>query len=125
MSLEECVQKLKDPIYNLKIYTTDIKYTIKNSKNNKEEDRTQKIMVFGIKERMELFKNKNIKEYFIDITFQIIPKCYRPYKLMTIASLDPLNNHTILICFVLLVFTDSLSYKKIFSYLNENFCFDL
>ena len=124
LSLEECVHKLKDPIYNLEIYSTDIKYSIKTSNNNKEKDRTQKKIVFGIKDRFEYFKNKNIKEYFIDITFQIIPKCYRPYKLMTITSLDPLKNHTIIICFVLLVFTDSLSYQKIFHYLNENFCFD-
>ena len=109
LSLEECVQNLKDPMYNLEILSTDIKYSIKNSKNNKEEDKAQKIIVFGIKERMDLFKNKIINEYFIDITFQIITKCYRSYKLMTIASLDPLKNQTILICFVLLVCTDSLS----------------
>ena len=99
-------------MYNLEILSTDIKYSIKNSKNNKEEDRAQKIIVFGIKERMELFKNKNINEYFIDITFQIIPKCYRPYKFMTIASLDPLKNQTILICFVLLVYLIHYHTKK-------------
>lgn len=124
LSLEECVYKLKDPIYNLEIYSTDIKYSIKNIKNNKVEDRNQKIIVYGIKERSEYFKNKDIKEYFIDITFKKIHKCYRPYKLMTIASLDPIKNHIIQICFVLLLYMDLISYKKILKYLNENFCFN-
>ena len=60
---------------------------IKN-KNNVLENRVQKIYIFGNKERLELIVNNNYPEYFIDITFKIVPKCYRPYKILTIATLD-------------------------------------
>ncbi len=43
-----------------------------------------------------------------------------PYKLMTFASLDDKNNSMILIGFVFFLYMDSISYTKIFKYLNEN-----
>ena len=61
-------------------------------------------------------KNPLYNEYFLDITFKIIPKCYRPYKLLTIASIDKENSKTILICFVLFVYMDGESFLKIFEY---------
>ena len=64
-------------------------------------------------------KNNNYIEYFINITFKIIPKCYRPYKLMSIASIDYDNKKTVLIGFVLFKYIDYISYIKIFEYLYE------
>ena len=124
LSLLECVKKISDPIYNLEIYSSDIKYPFNNSKTNKIEERSECIIIFGIKERLELLKRKDMKEFFIDITFKIIPKCYHPYKLMSIASLLPNENKTIIIGFVLLKYMDAISYKKIFQYLYENLGFD-
>ena len=49
-------------------------------------------------------KNPLCNEYFLDITFKIIAKCYRSYKLLTIASIDNENSETILICFVIFVY---------------------
>lgn len=42
-------------------------------------------------------------EYFIDINFKIVPKCYSPYKLMIIAPRDNKENRTILIGFVFFI----------------------
>ena len=36
--------------------------------------------------------NNNDIEYFIDTTFKIMPKKYNPYKLLTIATIDYMNN---------------------------------
>ena len=41
---------------------------------------------------------------------------------MTIATIDNKENRTILICFF--IFMDSISYTKIFKYLNENYNFN-
>ena len=61
---------------------------------------------------------------FIDITFDIIPKVFKPNKLMTIAALDKKNNQTILICFVILKFLGHISYHRTLKYLYENFEFN-
>ena len=102
----------------------DIKYSTINKSNNKIIERKQQIIIFGIKDRLNLMKNKNFYEYFIDITFRIVPKCYRPYKLMSISTLDNINKKTILIGFVFFIFMDAISYQKIFQYLNENYEFN-
>ena len=93
-------------------------------KNNKIE-RKEKIIAFGLKDRLNLMKNSLYNEYFLDITFKIIPKCYRPYKLLTIASIDKENCKAILICFVLFVYMDGESFLKIFEYLFNNYNFNL
>jgi len=49
---------------------------------------------------------------FLDITFKIIPKIWRPYKLFTISTIDNKENKIIFIGFVL------------FKFLNENFDFN-
>ena len=87
-------------------------------------ERIERVIIFGNKDRISLFKNENYKEYFIDVTFKIIPKIYRPYKFMTIASINYQENKTVLICFILLKFLDQISYYKIFQYLHENLSFN-
>ena len=67
--------------------------------------------------------DKKFNDYFIDITFKIIPKKFRPNKIMTIATVDKDNNKTIIIAFVVFKFMDSESYYRIFKYLNENYSF--
>ena len=118
------MKKIDIPNYELDIATVDFKYTVKINKNNEEKERQEKIIIFGLKERINLFKNKNYKEYFLDVTFKIIHRIYHPYKLMTIVSLDIYSNKTVLICFVLLKFLDKTSYFKIFQYLHDNLFFD-
>ena len=60
------------------------------------------IIIFGNKERLKLMEDKDFIEFFIDVTFDIVPKKHSPYKLMTIASVDYKTQKTISICSVLL-----------------------
>lgn len=87
-------------------------------------ERIERIIIFGNKDRISLFKHEEYKEYFIDVTFKIIPKIYRPYKLMTITSINYQENKTVLICFILLKFLNKISYYKILQYLHENLSFN-
>ena len=68
-------------------------------------------------------KNKEYDDYFLDVTFKIIPKKFRPNKLLTIATVDKINNKTILIAFIIFKYMDIESYYRIFKYLNENYGF--
>ena len=124
LTLEECVRNINDPNYTLIVKTTNIIYKIKLNRNENDIERQEKLIIFGNSDRLELLKNKEYKEFFIDVTFKIIPRKYRPYKLMTMATLDYKKNKTYLICFVLLKFLDQISYCKIFQYLHENFDFN-
>jgi len=56
---------------------------------------------------------------FIDETFKIIPKKYKPYKMFTVATIDYKNNKSILIGFVCYKYMDIILYLNIFKYLNE------
>jgi len=47
-------------------------YNTKTKQNNKIK-KGEKIIFFGIKEMFSNFRNKFIKQYFIDITYRIIP----------------------------------------------------
>ena len=66
----------------------------------KKKERSEKIIIFCNKERLNLMKNEDYFEYFLDVTFKIIPKSFRPYKLLTLASLDNRNKKSIVIGFV-------------------------
>ena len=82
--------------------TIDILYYLKINKIEwKGKNR-----IFDLKDRLILMKNRLYNEYFLDIKFKIIPKCYRSYKLLTIASNDKENSKTILICYVFFVYMD-------------------
>ena len=83
-----------------------------------------KIIIFGNKNRLKYMSNEFYSEFFIDITFKIIPKFWRPYKLLTIVTVDKKENKTILIGFVLFKFMKSKSYKRILKILNDNFDFN-
>ena len=41
----------------------------------------------------QLLKDTNINNYFIDLTYKIIPKSQKPYKLMTITAVDNKEDH--------------------------------
>ena len=69
-------------------------------------------------------KDPNFIEFFIDITFEIIPRVYKSYKLMTIAGLDKLNNKTMIICFIFIKYLENITYYRTFKYLKENYDFN-
>ena len=122
LSLIEYIDKLRDENEEVEIFSQDIKYNYKR-KNNTIEIREEKIIVFGLKNNLNIMKNKEYDDYFLDITFKVIPKKFRPNKLLTIATVDKINNKTILIAFIIFKYMDEESYYRIFKYLNKNFCF--
>ena len=59
----------------------------------------------------------------MDVTFQIIPKQFHPYKLLIISAIDE-NNFSSIILFILIKFLDKIAYERIFDYIYLNFNFD-
>ena len=56
-----------------------------------------------------LLQNKNIQNYFMDITYKIIPKKQQPYKLMTITSVNEIENTTNVCCLIGIIYEESES----------------
>ena len=117
----ELIKKLKLQIPNLIVNVHDISYEIKIKKQ--AETRTQRIIYFGTKDRLEKLNNKICEEFFADVTFQIIPKKMRPYKLLIISGIAKGEIKATSLCFVLIKYIDSVSYGRVFNYLFENYNF--
>ena len=92
--------------------------------NNTLRKREQKIIIIGNKKSYQYLDYKINDEYFLDVTFKIIPKKYLNYKMMIISTINKNYNTTKICCFIALKFTDTLSYIRIFEYLNKNFNFN-
>ena len=82
--LEDLIPKIRLEVDNFKYYIVDFLYDYKKAKDNIIK-RTQRIYIFGTEENILLLDNKKTKEFFLDITFKIIPKVFRPYKLLIIS----------------------------------------
>ena len=78
----------------------DINYEI--TIKNKIEKRKERIIFFGTEQKFQYLNKEKCNEYFADISFQIIPKKFRPYKLLIISGLPIQNKKPISICFILL-----------------------
>ena len=76
-----------------------------------------------VKNNLNLMKNKHFDDYFINITFKIMPKKFSPNKMVTIATIYKINNKTIIIGFIVFKYMDSEYYYRIFKYLNDNYAF--
>lgn len=44
-----------------------------NSEFSDNDNKIQKIKIFGTKESLSLLNNKNINQYFIDATYKVLP----------------------------------------------------
>jgi hypothetical protein len=123
LSLEELVKTIKNDSYELEVKTFDTKYIYSFFKNKQhiKENREEKIIIFGKKDNLNLSENDKRKEFFIDTTFRIVPKKFRPYKCMTISSI--IDSNIKIYCFILYKFQDKINYERIFTYLKENFNF--
>ena len=53
----------------------------------------------------------------MDYTFKIVPKKFRPYKLMVISGIPLESNKPELLAFILIKYTDHIAYDKLFNYL--------
>ena len=87
------------------------------------ELREEKIILIATKKSIEFLKPSKAIEYFVDITFKLTPRVHRPYKIMTISCLDKEEQTPRLVCLIALLYLDTISYTKIFSYLKENYFF--
>jgi len=121
LSLLDIMNKIKIEIPELFTNILDIKYDIKIK--NKNETREQRIIIFGLDKRKEMISYNNTIEFFIDVTFQIIPTNFRPYKLFVLSGINKDNGIPNIICFILIKYTDFESYNRIFNYLVENYNF--
>ena len=85
--------------------------------------REQRIILFGVDENIKKVKDNAIKEFFMDVTFQIIPKHFHPYKLLILSGIDD-NKFSNIIIFILIKYLDNIAYERIFDYLYINFNFN-
>lgn len=119
LDLNQLIEKIKEEHPDLMIYIQDIKYEI-FIKNNKEE-RNERIIYFSKKHNLEYLNKEKCSEFFLDITYNIIPYKFRAYKLLIISGLPKDINRPISIIFILIKYMDRESYNRIFNYLYENF----
>ena len=101
VSLENLVLALKNINLDIEYYSTDVKYQYKE-KSNKFIERKQKIIIFGLKNKINYLDKNKTAEFFLDATYKIIPKHFRPYKLIVISGLIEETQTPHFICFCLL-----------------------
>ena len=76
---KDIIVKKTDMIYDYKFY--DI-----SEKKTKTIKREQEAIFFGTKDMYNELNNKDNQQFFIDVTYKIIPYKYHPYKLLTIKA---------------------------------------
>ena len=72
----------------------------------------------------ENLKSKNNIQYFIDITYQIIPSKYKPYRLLSIKSFNNEENKAKLNAMIALKYEDENSLYYSFKYLKDFYGFN-
>jgi len=122
VSLENLILALKNINLDIEYYSTDVKYQYKE-KSNKFIERKQKIIIFGLKNKLNYLDANKTAEFFFDATYKIIPKHFRPYKLIVISGLIEETQTPHFICFCLLKYLDKESYNILFDYMHNNFNF--
>ena len=75
-------------------------------KKKKISKRKQRVYSFGQREYIKLLSKNYIKEFFLDITFKLIPHNFKPYKLLVIAGITENSKNFVLILFILLKYFD-------------------
>lgn len=93
------------------------------NKNKKIEERDQDIILIADKKMITSLDTSKGKQFGIDCTFKVIPKIFKPYKLMTIYSINENENKVIISAILCIKYTDTEYLKKIFAYLNINYKF--
>lgn len=121
-TIEEVCKTLK---YNnndniVEIYPINTEY---KNKNNVIQIRNQNIIIIGKKEMMCYLNSEKATQYGIDCTYRIIPRSFKPYKLLSIYAIDRTNNKSIIAVLICVKYTDYESLKKIFSILNAMYYF--
>ena len=95
--METICNKISNDDLIVNVRTLDIfyEYECKNKKNKREE----KAIFITYKDMETKLYDVNIDNFFIDVTYKIVPKNKMNYKLLTITGYDKNNNSTyILFC---------------------------
>jgi len=127
-TLEEILKYLNKDTNNLIIKVYDVEYNYKQyNKNNKKEaitKRIQKIIFFGTQSMFNNLNNNNIEQYFIDITYKIVPLKYKPYKLLIIKGFNILEKQSVLCTLTFIKYEDENSMFYVFKYLHDFYKFN-
>ena len=94
-----------------------------NKTNKQTEIREQNIIILGESNMLKYLNSDIGKFYGIDCTYKIIPRSYKPYKLITIYVFDTKNNKSLIAAFICIKYTDFNSLIKIFSLLSALYNF--
>ena len=88
LNLISCIKKeIKDLIIKKTDITYNIKYYNKKEKISKNFKKEEEIIYFGTKEMFDNLNDNKISQYFLDVTYQIIPFKFKPYRLFIIKAL--------------------------------------
>ena len=119
LDIENLCTKFINYYENIKYNAIDIFNEFKNNKN-KIEQREEKVIMLTTKNIEEKLKSNNIDNYFIDVTYKVVPKYNKnKYKLLIIIGIDNNSKSSYLCALILIKYEDSNSFNKIFSYLNN------
>jgi hypothetical protein len=125
--LESLIKNLYKEFDNFLYKTIDVNYECnyfnKTTKKYYKINREEKLIFFGSKNMYDNFINIDIKQYFIDITYKIIPNKFKPYKLLTIKGFDTKKLQIVLYGLFCIKYEDSQSLYYAFKYLKDFFEF--
>ena len=107
---------------DIEINSYDVKYKIIIS--NKEIERKEKIIFINTEKMRNLLNDINVSNYFMDFTYQIIPKKQKPYKLMTLTCVNNKDNISNICSLICLVYEDYMSIYYALKYLHDIYKFN-
>lgn len=87
-SIEDLYKFISNIDNNIRVDIYPIKTEYYNIKQNIKESKEKYIIFIGHNDMISFLNQKLGKKFGIDITFKIIPKSFKPYKLMFIYVLD-------------------------------------
>ena len=125
-SLEDLLKYINKEIPNFIYKIYDIEYDYSNNKNKKaiSQRRKEKIIFFGTKNMFENLNNIDVKQYFLDITYKIIPQKFKPYKMLTIKGFNTNTKQSVLCTLVCIKYEDEISIYYSMKYLHDFYHFN-
>ena len=122
LDIEKLCKKISYNELKVNVKSIDIFYDYK-VKKDKIIKRDEKIIIITNDAMEERLKDSNVENYFIDVTYKIIPKRQKNYKLLTITGVDKITNNSFICALILIMYEDTLSFLKIFKYMKEFYGF--
>ena len=116
-------QKISTEEIPVDVKSIDIFYDYTDN-NKKIIKREEKVIVITTQLMRKQMLNKHIDNFFIDVTYKIVPKFLEKYKLLTITGVDNETNNTYIIALILMKYEDTISFIKIFKYMKDMYNFN-